>query len=593
MSSILLLGGIEDRKEWDRVKGAAIAGNGVEVASTLAMVRRRHGIEAGSELEDPGFWQDCQVLSRAMESLESLLATGDGRSDVIGDIYEHILSKLATAGHFGQFRTPRHIVEFMVEVIRPREGETVLDPACGTAGFLVAASDYRRRHSLSGSYLGVEVDRTVRRIATANLLFHRMDDADIRLGDGLTADLNGVDVILANPPFAGIVSDEVASRFTINTKKTELLFVEAMTSMLKPGGRAAVIVPTSVLTGSGKASRFICETLARNNNLTHVIELPVGVFRPYTDVKTAILIWRREAPSGQVQMARINNDGFSLDQRRVPIEANDLPEAVRLVVDGSGNLDRVNVSFDELQASNFNLSPSRHLPNKHVTVGGELQALDYVVDSVGSKISQIADLQAQVVEIESSLSRSDCDWVQLGKLVTPVRRTMKPENIENDDLYILLEHITAGTGEVTGIRAGECDIRSSKFAFEPGDILYGKLRPALRKCAVASHAGICSTDLVPLRPVIDGTSFLLAAALRSPTFTAEVLRLVSGANLPRVNVKELMTLSVPWPADNQIKDLERLARIVHEMRTTVARLSQGIHEVETALATTLNVGIVV
>lgn len=592
LGSILLLKAADGGSMWGPVEDFARNGDAAEVAAALTAARRLHGIDGGSELEDQDFWQDCTLLCKAMGSLDDLLGTQyeSNGADVLGDIYEHVLSKLSTAGHFGQFRTPRHIVQFMVNAIHPKAGERVLDPACGSGGFLVATSQYRHAHKLPGPVSGFELDRTIARIARANIVFHGMHDANIRVSDGLVVGSPDADIILANPPFAGAVSDSVASRFEAGTKKTELLFLESMAKRLALGGRAAVVVPTSVLTGSSRASRYICQLLAAENDLSHVVELPSGVFRPYTDVKTAILFWHRRKPSGPVRMIRIENDGFSLDQRRIPIEENDLEPALELILGESDMFPHVDVSIEELRENRFNLGPSRYLPDNQIQHTQDRRSIQSAFADFGGVLSRLRKLEGHGIAIEEHVSIKMVDRVPLGMLVTPIRLSLKPEQVPPDMQYLGLEHVSSATGEAAGVEAASAQLKSAKFAFEEGDVLYGKLRPTLRKCTVATQPGICSTDLMPLRPVHEDSAYLIAAILRSQKVTADISRLISGANLPRVNVKELMKISIPWPGGDQVKHLNDLARIAHEIRMEISSLSQRAVGLDDALTGVMEVG---
>lgn len=173
--------------------------------------------------------------------------------------------------------------------------------------------------------------------------------------------------------------------------------------------------------------------------------------------------------------------------------------------------------------------------------------------------------------------------VALGEVAAFVRASTSPERIPIDAHYILLEHVTGRTGQVSGVRAGEVEIKSAKFAFARGDVLYGKLRPQLRKCCVATEMGYCSTDIVPLRPFEDNTAFYLAAVLRSDGFAAQVERLIGGANLPRVNVKELLELTVRWPSMDERVRLDGLARMAIEVRAEAVQLLCEVDALEAAV----------
>ena len=174
--------------------------------------------------------------------------------------------------------------------------------------------------------------------------------------------------------------------------------------------------------------------------------------------------------------------------------------------------------------------------------------------------------------------------VALGEVVNFIRKATAPEKIPESSQYILLEHVIGRTGQVLVARAGAAEIKSSKFAFEPGDVLFGKLRPGLRKCCVASEAGYCSTDIVPLRPMEDHSSFYLAAVLRSDHFASQVERLIGGANLPRVNVKELLGLTIRWPDTEERKRLDQLAQMAIEVRQETLRMLSNVDDLEASIS---------
>jgi type I restriction enzyme M protein len=270
--------------------------------------------------------------------------------DTNGDLYEYLLSKLATSGTNGQFRTPRHIIKLMVEMMAPKPGDEIVDPACGTAGFLVAAAEYveethrealhdhaQREHYHRSMFHGYDFDSTMLRIGSMNMLMHGVEAPDIgyrdSLSDGAGDDKGKYSLILANPPFAGSLDYETTSKSliqTVKTKKTELLFLALFLELLKPGGRAAVIVPDGVLFGSSKAHRDLRKTLVEEQKLDAVVKLPSGVFKPYAGVSTAILFFTKTESGGtdDVWFYDVRADGFSLDDKRNPIEANDLPDVL-------------------------------------------------------------------------------------------------------------------------------------------------------------------------------------------------------------------------------------------------------------------------
>ena len=260
--------------------------------------------------------------------------------DTKGDLYEYMLSKIATAGANGQFRTPRHIIQLMVELVAPSPTDIICDPAAGTCGFLVGAEEYLRRHHaedlLSPTALrhfhhdmfhGYDFDNTMLRIGSMNMLLHGVENPDIRYRDSLAqdnADDEAYTLILANPPFAGSLDYESTAKdlqAIVKTKKTELLFLALFLRLLKPGGRAAVIVPDGVLFGSSKAHKELRRTLVEDQKLDAIISLPSGVFRPYAGVSTAILLFTKTNSGGtdHVWFYDCAADGWSLDDRRTPL----------------------------------------------------------------------------------------------------------------------------------------------------------------------------------------------------------------------------------------------------------------------------------
>jgi type I restriction enzyme M protein len=265
--------------------------------------------------------------------------------DTKGDLYEYMLSKIASAGQNGQFRTPRHIIRLMVELTAPQPTDLICDPACGTAGFLVAAGEYLREHHTNilhdaklrehfhhQMFHGFDFDNTMLRIGSMNMLLHGVENPDIRYRDSLAQDHAGEEekytLVLANPPFAGSLDYENTAKDLlqiVKTKKTELLFLALFLRLLKPGGRAAVIVPDGVLFGSSKAHKELRRLLVEEQKLDAVVSLPGGVFKPYAGVSTAILLFTKTNSGGTdtVWFYAVEADGWSLDDKRTPLLSED------------------------------------------------------------------------------------------------------------------------------------------------------------------------------------------------------------------------------------------------------------------------------
>lgn len=261
--------------------------------------------------------------------------------DTKGDVYEYMLGKIASAGQNGQFRTPRHIIKLMVALTEPNADDVICDPASGTCGFLVAASEYlretypkllndagRREHFHSGMFHGYDFDNTMLRIGNMNMALHGVENPDIRYKDSLAQDHAGDEekysLILANPPFAGSLDYENTAKdllAIVKTKKTELLFLALFLRLLKPGGRAAVIVPDGVLFGSSKAHKELRRAIVEDQKLDGVISLPAGAFKPYAGVSTAILLFTKTDSGGtnNVWFYDMEADGWSLDDKRQPL----------------------------------------------------------------------------------------------------------------------------------------------------------------------------------------------------------------------------------------------------------------------------------
>lgn len=328
-----------------------------------------------------------RVLANVVDQLDGIDMAD---SDTKGDLYEYMLGKIATAGQNGQFRTPRHIIRLMVEMTAPTPEDVICDPACGTAGFLIAASEYLREHHgdaiyktaaarrrfNEGTFHGYDFDSTMLRIGSMNMLLHGVENPDIRYKDSLAQadelEEEKYSLILANPPFAGSLDYESTARDllqVVKTKKTELLFLALFLRLLSTGGRAAVIVPDGVLFGSSRAHKTLRRILVEEQKLDAVISMPSGVFKPYAGVSTAILVFTKTNSGGtdNVWFYDMQADGFSLDDKRTPQpDKSDLadilerwqnrdPEAERARTDQS-----FLVPKDEIAGNDHDLSINRY-----------------------------------------------------------------------------------------------------------------------------------------------------------------------------------------------------------------------------------------
>ena len=372
---------------------------------------------SGSESTFAEYMKDAQLLivkpSLLVSAVNMIDALPLAEGDTKGDLYEYLLSKLTTAGINGQFRTPRHIIRLMVDLVEPKPNEVVGDPACGTAGFLVGVMEHLlekytspqgvvlnddgqktftgdllepyRKHIQSGLFHGYDFDTTMLRIAAMNLMLHGVESPDIHYQDTLSNSfperfpkmaVGGFDVILANPPFKGSLDEsDVHSSLTgkVKTKKTELLFVALLLRMLKIGGRAACIVPDGVLFGSSNAHRDLRKMLVEENQLEGVISMPSGVFKPYAGVSTAILIFVKGGKTDRVWFYKMESDGFSLDDKRDKIGdgLGDLPDirkqwfAREKAKKNDSKAKHFFVPLKEIEANKFDLSIGRYRQSEY------------------------------------------------------------------------------------------------------------------------------------------------------------------------------------------------------------------------------------
>lgn len=335
-----------------------------------------------------------QVLQKIITGLEDLYEHDLTGLDMQGDLYEYMLGKLATAGQNGQFRTPKHIREMMVELLQPTPDDTICDPACGTAGFLVSSSEYIRNHyedtmtpeqweHFSGdAFTGFDTDRTMLRISAMNLMLHSISHPEIDYKDSISKQNQISDkftICLANPPFKGTVDAESINdnlKAVTNTKKTELLFLALFLRMLKKGGQCACIVPDGVLFGSSKAHKAIRKELVENHQLRAVISMPSGVFKPYAGVSTAVLVFTKTGASGteNVWFYDMKADGFSLDDKRSEVSDNDIPDIINRFhnLDKESDRQRTEQSFlvprQEIADNDYDLSINKYKKVEYVPV---------------------------------------------------------------------------------------------------------------------------------------------------------------------------------------------------------------------------------
>ncbi|EFL01543.1 type I restriction enzyme [Streptomyces sp. SPB78] len=383
------------------------------------------------------------LLAKVVDLLDGISMDA---SDTKGDIYEYMLAKIATSGQNGQFRTPRHIIDLMVEMTRPGPRDVICDPACGTAGFLVQAASYMRRvhreelleaehrgHFNDKMFHGFDFDTTMLRIGSMNMLLHGVENPDIRyrdsLGESAAGEAEQYSLILANPPFAGSLDYEstaVDLQLIAKTKKTELLFLALFLRLMQTGGRAAVIVPDGVLFGSTKAHKELRRMLVEDQQLQAVVKLPSGVFKPYAGVSTAILFFQKTDSGGtdHVWFYDVQADGLSLDDKR-----NDLLPEDRLGVRPPGDP----------------LTPEEHAKNNLPDVLARWAERD------GTERDRARTEQSFCVpKADIAAQGYDLSLNRYKEIVHEEIVTRKPEEILAD-LERLNEEIAKGTAELKGI----------------------------------------------------------------------------------------------------------------------------------------------
>lgn len=366
----------------------------------------------------------AQLLQKVITGLDDLYEHDIAELDMQGDLYEYMLGKLATAGRNGQFRTPKHIREMMVELLQPTPDDIICDPACGTAGFLVSASEYIRRHyedkmtaeqweHFSGpAFTGFDLDFTMLRISAMNLMLHSISTPKIDYKDSVSKQNQITEqftMCLANPPFKGTIDAESIHdnlKAVTNTKKTELLFLALFLRMLKKGGQCACIVPDGVLFGSSSAHKSIRKELVDNHQLRAVISMPSGVFKPYAGVSTAVLVFTKTGAGGtdKVWFYDMKADGFSLDDKRSEIVDNDIPDIIQRFhhLEQEANRERTEQSFlvpkQEIIDNGYDLSINKYKKVEYVAV--KYPSTDEIMAKIENLeqeiISGLAELRAML-----------------------------------------------------------------------------------------------------------------------------------------------------------------------------------------------------
>jgi type I restriction enzyme M protein len=349
--------------------------------------------------------------------------------DLKGDMYEYLLNRIATSGTNGQFRTPRHIIDLIIKLVNPQPGKRIVDPACGTAGFLIAAFNHIKEQNTSKAELqrgrltgdkldaaqwkfietqaftGFDNDANMVKIAILNLYLHRLERADIRFFNPLTQSLGSVypsqqyDYVLANPPFSGAIQKEsILEDINLSTRDTEKLFLKWFIDHLAPNGRCGIIVPNGVLFGSDRASVKLREILLKQCNLQAVITLPSGTFKPYASVATAIMIFEKKSATKDVWFYELSADGFSMTDTRTPIEETDIPDILARFPQREEGEKSFLVRASEIASNNFELMPARYKAQKINLVSHDSPAevIDDILKIENEIETRLTNLRKQV-----------------------------------------------------------------------------------------------------------------------------------------------------------------------------------------------------
>ena len=562
------------RYGWSKLTGPGIGG--YEMLNLYAEAITRMPENPGIPPLFRDIFNNAYLPYRDPETLRAFLKIIDGftydHSERLGDAFEYLLSILGAQGDAGQFRTPRHIIDFIVAVIDPKKDDVILDPACGTAGFLISAYKHilrantnsegqstltpHDRGRLVDNFKGYDISPDMVRLSLVNMYLHGFREPHIHEYDTLTSEERWneyADVILANPPFmsprGGI---RPHNRFSVQSTRSEVLFVDYMAEHLTPTGRAGIIVPEGIVFQSQAAYKQLRKMLV-DDYLVAVVSLPSGVFNPYSGVKTSILVLDRALAkrTDAIAFFKVENDGFDLGAQRRPIERSDLPQVQIELAEYMGRLPTGNT----LDA--FRPTLGQVVLKEHVAADGEYSLSGERYRESGAKIASWP-----TVSVKDLFRRSD--------------DTVLPETLSGSATYVGLENITQGTGQLCGnvVIEDPSQVKSLKSVFRTNDILYGRLRPNLNKVWLADRNGFCSTDILVIQSIAEKVlPELYAYLFRSSAFNSAVLRRVTGAQLPRISWAQFQNLTISLPPlgiqAEIVAELESYQKIIDGARVVV------------------------
>jgi type I restriction enzyme M protein len=518
-------------------------------------------------------YRDPETLNLFLKEIGSF---NYDHSERLGDAYEYLLNILGTQGDAGQFRTPRHIIDFIVAVVEPQKNETVLDPACGTAGFLISAFKHILRNNenltpderarLMTNFRGYDIAPDMVRLSRVNMYLHSFPNPVIHEYDALTSEERWderCDVILANPPFmtpkGGI---RPHNRFSIKAKRSEVLFVDYMAEHLNPGGRAGIIVPEGIIFQSQNAYKALRKMLVENY-LWAVVSLPAGVFNPYSGVKTSILFLDRNLTrrTDELLFVKVESDGFDLGAQRRPIEGSQLPEALRILDTHkkAPTFVKASAGRQEAQESKMALTVSR----KRLLESGDISLS-------GDRYRKAAAVQ------------SKWPMVKLGEVVEINRKSCDPKTLYENSTFVYLDisAVENGSGKVSfgsRLRGVEAPSRARRMVRQ-GDILLSTVRPNLQAFAylesVPSDA-VASTGFAVLTPYpekADG-SFLYAMCFSIPVMKQMIGRMGKGA-YPSITQSDVEEITIPLPPleiqRQMVAELDGYRKVIEGARQVIA-----------------------
>lgn len=503
-------------------------------------------------------YRDPETLNRFLKEIAEFSYED---SEELGNAFEYLLSIMGSQGDAGQFRTPRHIIDMMVEITAPTKNESILDPACGTAGFLISAYNYIKKanqgedgkttltaddkNRMTKNFAGYDISPDMVRLSRVNMYLHGFALPNISEYDTLTSldkwD-DDYDVIFSNPPFmtpkGGITPH---NRYQVSAKRAEVLFVDYIAEHLNPTGRAAIIVPEGIVFQSQTAYKNLRKMLVDGNYLYGLISLPAGVFNPYSGVKTSILLIDKTLAKERdsILFVKLNNDGFDLGAQRREIKGSEIPDVINIIKEYQKGVDvegRENVVL-----------------SKKSDIAGQ----DYIL--VGERYKG----SATVI--------SNYPVVRLGDICEFDRHMVDDQT----GIYVGMEDVESETGRIApSVFDGTNAIGSgTAYSFDQNHILYGRLRPYLNKVASPTFAGRCSTELIPIRPGEQVLKQYLAIVLRSEKSVEYAMGTYIGARMPRTDLKAFAGFEIPLPPlsvqEEIVAEIESYQKIIDGARQVV------------------------